>query len=227
MGWFRDMGMFFFPANCLVCGKKLHTSRDVLCMTCEYNIPLTGYSDRPDNPVSQIFWGRVPVEMGTSLFRFTKGSAYQNLLHDLKYRGNRNAGLYLGHMLGNTLKQSPFFTCDVMIPVPLHRKRLRERGFNQSMMIARGVAEITGIPLDPGVLVRTGYQGSQTSKSRYDRFINVSGDFQLNRKASDMTGKKILLIDDVVTTGATLEACSRVLFNHFTCTILIATAACA
>ena len=225
--WLSDLFMFFFPANCLVCGKKLHSPGGVLCLPCEYNLPRTGYRDSLNNPVNQVFWGRVPVEMGTSLFRFEKGSDYQTLLHDLKYRGNRLVGYYLGRLLGHELASSSFASCDLMVPVPLHPRKLRQRGYNQSEVIARGTSEVTGIPVETGLLERAVHQRSQTSLGRYARYENVSGNFRLTRHPPDVNGKKILLIDDVVTTGSTLEACSLELLKSFRCLIYIATVSCA
>ncbi len=227
MQWFLDLLMLFFPSNCLLCGKRLHVPGAILCFECEINMPKTGYGDRYNNPVSEIFWGRVPVRAGTSLFRFEKGSAYQTLLHDLKYRGNRKAGLYLGRLLGQELKHTVFSDCDLIIPVPLHRRRLRQRGYNQSDIIARGASEITGIPVISHLLGRKKRSRSQTSMSRQDRFENMSTAFTLDNFTHDLHDKKILIIDDVITTGATLEACSQVLLNQSSCLIYIATVSCA
>jgi len=190
-------------------------------------MPRTAFVDLYDNPVSKIFWGRVPVASGTSLFRFEKGSVYQTLLHDLKYRGNIRVGLYLGRLLGQELKHTLFSECDMLVPVPLHRKRLTQRGYNQSEIIARGVSEVTGIPVTTHLLRRAGNTGSQTSMTRQERFENISSAFSLYRTSPDLNGKKILIIDDVITTGATLEACSQVLFSHFNCQVFIATVSCA
>ena len=225
--WGNDLLMFFFPVNCLVCGKRLDSTGGVLCLACEYKMPRTNYSNHTDNSISKLFWGRSPVEMGTSLFRFEKGSSYQTLLHDLKYRGNRKVGLYLGNLLGHELEHTGFSACDLLVPVPLHQKRFRERGYNQSEIIARGVSRVTGIPMETKLLRRSGHQKSQTSMGRYERFENVSDKFQLVRHPLDINGKKILLIDDVITTGATLEACSLVLFRHFNCLVYVATVCCA
>ncbi len=227
MQWLLDLLLFFFPVNCLVCSKRLASPAGVLCLRCEYKMPKTGYRDHHDNPVNMIFWGRVRVEMGTSLLRFEKGSAYQTLLHDLKYRGNRKTGLFLGRQLGQELNQTRFSNCDVLVPVPLHQKRLRERGYNQSEIIARGVSEIMKIPVETSLLRRTRHNRSQTSMGRYERFQNVSDNFQLVRIPPNMDGKRILLIDDVVTTGATLEACCQILLNQYKCLLYVATVSCA
>ena len=223
MQWIIDFLMFFFPSNCLVCGKRLHAPPEVLCFECEMKLPRTGFGDHPDNPVNKIFWGRVPVCSATSLFRFEKGSAYQSMLHDLKYHGNRNVGLYLGRLLGQELVHTSFSKCDLMIPVPLHRKRLNQRGYNQSEIIARGVSEITGIPVLTNLIERKQNTRSQTSMNRQERFDNIAAAFIIRNSSADLTEKKVLLIDDVVTTGATLEACSLVLIKNYRCGIYIAT----
>jgi ComF family protein len=186
-------------------------------------MPKTGFGDRPDNPVCKLFWGRVPVDSATSLFRFEKGSAYQALLHDLKYRGNTSIGLYLGRLLGYELKNTSFSYCDLMIPVPLHRKRMNQRGYNQSEFIARGASEITGIPVVTNLMERKGNTRSQTSMNRMERFENMASAFKMCNGSGDLDDKKILIIDDVVTTGATLEACSQVLLNNFQCQVYVAT----
>jgi len=168
--WLRDLLLLLFPVNCLVCGKALGSPRGVLCLECEYKLPRTGYGDNPENPISQLFWGRVRVEAGTSLFRFEKGSDYQVLLHELKYRGNKKVGVYLGRLLGSSLKETSFARCDIIIPVPLHRKRLRERGYNQSELIGAGISEVLGIPVENGVLKRSKHINTQTLMGRLERF---------------------------------------------------------
>ncbi|MDF1575476.1 MAG: phosphoribosyltransferase family protein [Bacteroidales bacterium] len=227
MTWINDLVLLFFPSNCLVCGKRLHGPGEILCFTCETELPRTGFEKDQKNPVSQIFWGRVPVIYGTSLLRFEKGSSCQSLLHDLKYRGNRKAGLYLGRLLGQALLCSSYSNSDLIIPVPLHPRKFRERGYNQSEIIARGLTEITGIPLAAGIIKRKDYSSSQTVMNRQERFENISEAFMLCDPSPDLNDKKILMIDDVVTTGATLEACCQVLSRHFKCRICIATVFCA
>jgi ComF family protein len=227
MQWLLDLLMFFFPVNCIVCGKPLSPPSGVICLECEYQMPRTGYGDRSDNPVNKNFWGRVPIEMATSLFRFEKGSAYQAILHDLKYKGNRRAGLYLGQLLGHALTHTTFSDCDLLIPVPLHRRKLRQRGYNQSEIIARGISGILNIPVENNMLIRSIQNDSQILMGRIERFENVSGNFDLSSRHPDISGKKVLLIDDVLTTGATLEACSRILLDHFDCIVYVATVCCA
>ena len=223
MRWLIDFLMLFFPSNCLVCGKRLDLPGDILCYVCEIKMPSTGFSNCDRNPVSEIFWGRVRVKAGTSLFKFEKGSAYQTLLHDLKYRGNKRAGIYLGCLLGQEIKHTSLSDCDLMVPVPLHRHRFRQRGYNQSEIIARGASLITGIPVADHLIKRYRYRGSQTTMNRQERFENMASAFTFCDYNADLHEKKILLIDDVVTTGATLEACSQLLISEFSCIICIAT----
>ena len=223
MPWLIDLLMLFFPSNCLVCGKRLHAPKAILCFVCELEMPRTKFGDMETNPVSKVFWGRVRVRAATSLFKFEKGSVYQTLLHDLKYRGNRRAGLYLGCLLGQEIKHSSISDCDMIIPVPLHRRRLNKRGYNQSEVIARGVSKITGIPVASHLIGRKQNMRSQTSMNRQERFENMATAFTLSKKALDLHDKRILIIDDIITTGATLEACSQTLLSRFNCQIFIAT----
>ncbi|MEN8201768.1 MAG: ComF family protein [Bacteroidota bacterium] len=227
MRWTDDFVMLFFPVNCLICGKRLSAPGEVICLSCELKMPLTGYTHKQGNPVEMGFWGRVPVEQSTSLFRFEKGSAYQSLLHQLKYKGNRKVGIYLGNLLGYELKHSSFAACDLIVPVPLHKKRLRQRGYNQSEIIARGASAIMNIPVEANLLIRNVHRDSQTAMGRYERFKNVAGSFRIAAEAPDINRKKVLLMDDVLTTGATLEACCQTLFRTYSCLVYIATVCCA
>ena len=219
----HDFLKLFFPLNCLVCGKSLGTPGTVLCFVCQMNMPGSDLNLAEDNPVSQIFWGRTQVRAGTSLFRFEKGSGYQSLIHELKYRGNRKAGIFLGRLLGQKIKHSAFADCDLLVPVPLHQRRLRQRGYNQSELIARGVSEITGIPVKENLLRRIQYQQSQTSMNRQERFENMKKAFSFSSPFPDLHHNKILIIDDLVTTGATLEACCTLFHQQYDCSVYIAT----
>ena len=225
--WLSDLLLFFFPANCIVCGSRLPWLREVLCPGCEFRLPRTGYGDREVNPVNMIFWGRVQVECATSMLRFEKGSVYQSVLHELKYRNNRRAGIYLGKMLGQDLKSTALAACDMIIPVPLHPRKLKKRGYNQSELIARGTSRILGIPVETGILLRVRYHESQTGMGKYERYGNVEGNFDLAAGCRDLTGTRVLLVDDIITTGATLEACSYTLLRRYRCRVYIATVSCA
>jgi len=225
--WVYDITGFFFPLYCPVCGNVLHLPGEIICLSCEQKMPFTDYINKPENPVAQLFWGRIDIEGAFSLLRFEKGSKYQPLLHHLKYKGHKKMGLFLGRMLGLALKNSMFSRTDLVVPVPLHPKKERIRGYNQSSLIAQGVAEITGIPLHEKILFRRENTGSQTRRNRYERWENMEDVFGLCREAEGYSDLSILLIDDVVTTGSTLEACVTSLLKLPGAKVLVATVACA
>jgi len=207
--WLNDFLNVLMPLNCQVCGKLLTLAEQVICLHCEYKLPRTGFTFDPDNPVSQLFWGRTAILQATALFKFEKGSDYQVLLHNLKYRGmKKNAG-YLGKLLGNELKNSVFSKCDLIIPVPLHKKKMRKRGYNQAELIAQGMASILKKPVIGDFLFRVTETESQTRKNRFERFVNMKSKFILNPVYKAYNIRSCLLVDDVVTTGSTLEACSE------------------
>jgi len=176
------------------------------------DLPETNFYREPDNPVAQIFWGRATVEHATAGYFFRKGNRVQNLVHQIKYRGHKEMGVVLGHEMGKTLRDSSFSEIDLIVPVPLHPKKLRKRGYNQSEWIARGVAEALGKPIDAQTLVRRFFTDSQTRKKNYDRWENVGYGFEL-ANTDAFTGRHILIIDDVITTGATLEACIHAILS--------------
>ncbi|HDT12398.1 MAG TPA: ComF family protein [Candidatus Marinimicrobia bacterium] len=223
--WVYDLLNTLFPLNCQVCGKLLSGSEPVICLSCENNLPRTTYTDNPENPVSQIFWGRTPIIQATSLFKFEKGSDYQVLLHNLKYRGYKKNGIYLGKMLGLELANTIFETCDYIVPVPLHPNKQKKRGYNQAQLIAEGVSSIINKPVLPNLLIRSLNTGTQTRKNRFERFLNMESKFILNPQIIIPEQSTCLLIDDVVTTGATLEACSEAILKEISADIYAATAA--
>lgn len=190
-------------------------------------MPKTNYTLEAENPVAQIFWGRTRLNGATSLFRFEKGSKYQHLLHLLKYKGEKKVGVFLGTLLGAELKGTPFSEVDMVVPVPLHKKRQKKRGYNQSEIIAQGFSLITGIPIENNLVFRKEYTQSQTSKGRFARWENMEDVFQLCDNPDLPLNPVILLIDDVITTGATLEACAEVLLTIPGASLYIATVACA
>ena len=162
-----------------------------------------------DNPVEKIFWGRIPVEAATSELYFSKGTFVQSIIHQLKYKGNREAGIMLGKIMGESLSNSNRFKdIDLLIPLPLTRIKERKRGYNQSEILCLGISEVTNIPLLKNAVSRLKATETQTKKRRSQRWDNVEGNFFVNQKEL-IQGKHVLLVDDVITTGATLEACGQ------------------
>ncbi len=206
LGWVGDFFSLIFPHLCTTCNQTLVEGEKHLCYPCLTKMPFTGYAMHRENPVTEIFWGRILIETGTSLLHFQKGSIVQRLIHAFKYQGNLKLGLLLGEMLGQTLSSSPHYnTIDAIIPVPLHPSRLKERGFNQSEIIARGVSRAINKPVQAQWLMRNLATQTQTRHQRWARWGNVADAFEAKPAVA---GKNIILIDDVITTGATLEACA-------------------
>lgn len=213
-----------YPKLCLVCGSTLYGNEDILCTHCRHSLPLTNFHLSAGNPVEQIFWGRLPVERATALLYFDKGSNYNRLVHQLKYKGREDAGLFLGKLLGSALNESTFSSIDCIIPIPLHPAKLRRRGFNQSQIIAHGIAEVLGIEVHANMLNRKIFSQTQTRRKRYDRWKNVEGIFGCNYPEK-IRNKHILLVDDVITTGATMEAAGSAIRETENIRISIAAAA--
>jgi ComF family protein len=227
LDWLHSILNLFYPRVCAACGESLLKDEETVCLKCRYLLPKTGYELNPDNPLAQSFYGRVKFHAVTACFFFAKSGKVQHLIHELKYRGNKEAGVFLGQQMGETIKDAPLFQdIDYLIPVPLHPKRERQRGYNQSLMIAQGIHEMTGIPIGSNYLVRVVNTATQTHKTAEERFKNVEDIFEV-RHADELQGKHLLLIDDVLTTGATLEACAHQLENITGVTLSAATAACA
>ena len=225
--WLDSILNLFYPRVCAACGETLLKDEQTVCLKCRFLLPKTGYELHPDNPLAQIFYGRVKFHAVTACFFFAKSGKVQHLIHELKYKGNKDAGIFLGQQLGETIKEAPLFQdVDYLIPVPLHPKREKQRGYNQSLMIAKGIHEVTGIPMGDKYLIRAVHTATQTKKSAEDRYKNVKDIFEA-RHHKELENKHILLIDDVLTTGATLESCAHQLENIPGITISVATAACA
>jgi len=180
-------------------------------MKCLYKLPKTNFHYYEDNPVSRVFWGRVELYSATSFLFFNKGGRVQRMMHNLKYRGKKQVGIYLGKLFGNELKKSALFkTVEVIVPVPMHPVKQHKRGYNQSALIAQGIAESMGVMIQIDNLIKTENTASQTKKSRYHRWQNVKGVFQIMDEKA-LENKHILLVDDVITTGATIESCAQLL----------------
>ena len=207
MTWIHDFIALIYPRICVCCGNSLWKHEKLICTSCNFRLPLTGYHLDPDNPVSRVFYGRVPVEMAASYLLFNKGGRVQRLIHHLKYKGRKDIGIWLGEEYGKLLAASPHFSgIHLIIPVPLHKKRLMQRGYNQSDQFAAGLSKSLNVPVANRLLVRTRESSTQTRKGRYDRWKNVE-DLFLLLQPELLAGAHLLLVDDVVTTGATLEAC--------------------
>lgn len=225
--WIDALIGLFYPSVCAACGNTLFKWEETVCTRCRSFLPKTGYELSEDNPLARIFYGKVRLKAVTACFFFSKEGKVQQLIHELKYKGNSEAGVFLGSELGKSIKEAPLFQeIDYLIPVPLHPKREKKRGYNQSVMIARGISETTGIPIGEGMLVRSVNTATQTHKSKEERWKNVKDIFEV-RHEERLEGKYVLLIDDVLTTGATLEACALKLSEVPGITISCATAACA
>jgi ComF family protein len=211
MNFFSDLWDDFlsllFPRLCCGCGTYLVRNERVICTECYLSIPRTDYHLKADNPVAQLFWGRCRIEKAAAFSYYTKGSRIRRIIHKLKYNGYREAGSELGRIYAASLKSAGFFdNIDLIVPVPLHPAKERKRGFNQSDCISGGISEISGIPVNKRVLKRSLASETQTKRSRYERWINVEGIFQLC-DGCGIRGKHVLLVDDVITTGSTIEAC--------------------
>jgi ComF family protein len=207
MLWLEDFVSLVFPRICACCGNSLWKHEEVVCMSCNYHLPRTGFHLAEENPVTMTFRGRARVESAASFLWFSKGNKTQRLIHQLKYKGRKEVGTWLGEHYGRELCQSPFFnSVDVIVPVPLHKKKLMQRGYNQSELFAAGLSKSMNIPMEGRALVRTRATQTQTRKSRFNRWENVSEIFGVSRPEK-VQGAHLLLVDDVITTGATLEAC--------------------
>ncbi len=205
--WFNDLLSLVYPNLCLVCGESLIRGEHQICMHCMHNIPKTNYHLETDNTVEKRFWGKVPIYRGTAFFFFYKGSPFQKVLHELKYRSNKEAGVVVAkYAAADILTDASFASVDVIVPVPLHPKRYAKRGYNQSECIAQGLSTVMGKPIDTKTLIRIRENTTQTRKSVFDRYRNTKGIFHLKDKKT-FEKKHVLLVDDVLTTGSTLEAC--------------------
>lgn len=210
--WAEAAACLFFPHHCAGCGTDRLDKQTEICLRCLHRLPLTHFTAQPDNPIEKIFWGRTHVQAATSLFFYSQDSTMQSLLHELKYRGNQALGIQLGSLLGTALKNTSRFPVDVLVPVPLHPSKEKSRGFNQATLICQGIAAVTGLPVCTTLLRRNAERSTQTKKDRAERWENMQGIFEAT-PFNEVPYKNILLIDDVITTGATLEACGQALLE--------------
>ena len=200
------------PRACAVCGGRLAVTEDCLCSVCGLRLPRTWFWREPcDNAMAHLFWGQLSVERAAALFYHEAHSETAAAIYSLKYHGRPDIGVALGRMAAAEFAMAGFFSgIDAIVPVPLARKRQRGRGYNQSERIACGVSEATGIPVLRDTVRRTAFSKSQTELGRWGRMENVEGLFRL-ADAAPLRGRHILIVDDIVTTGATIMACAKAL----------------
>ncbi|HET9057333.1 MAG TPA: ComF family protein [Chitinophagaceae bacterium] len=203
----------FFPHTCYGCGSDLLSKESLLCPYCLKDLPETNFAKYADNPVEKIFWGRIPVKAAMTGFYFSKHAIIQTLIHQLKYKGKKEVGAFLGNRLALQLKNSTRFAqIDALLPLPLFPHKLKLRGYNQAAVIADGMSEVLEIPVLNNVITRKIFTETQTRKGRTDRWQNVKESFAL-LNGDAIQNKHVLLVDDVITTGATTEACGSILLS--------------
>ncbi len=207
-----DTAHLFYPHICNGCGSDVLADESLLCAKCFINLPVTNFAAHPNNPIEKIFWGRIPLVAAHSEYYFAKSSLTQHLIHQLKYKGNTDIGHYLGELMGKSLLESNRFNIDGLIPLPLYPDKERKRGYNQAAIICNGIAQSMKVPVLNNYLIRQHFTETQTKKHRTERWENVAESFAL-KNAPFLKGKHLLLVDDVVTTGATLEASAHTLLN--------------
>ncbi|MEO8583950.1 MAG: phosphoribosyltransferase family protein, partial [Flavitalea sp.] len=209
----RGVLHLLYPDLCAGCGSEEVLRNQLICLDCIANLPLTGFFNHSTNPVEKLFRGRINIESAAAYVYFTKQSSMQHLLHQLKYKGNKEVGLYFGRKMGAAMKSGTIYNdIEALLPLPLYYQREKRRGYNQAAIICEGIAEVTGAQVLYDVVERKVKTETQTQKNRNERWQNIEGKFSLRNKAQVM-GKHVMLVDDVLTTGATLEACGAELLK--------------
>lgn len=221
----KNLLNLFFPEVCLACDTLLEENEAFVCTYCRHELPLTNFESVADNEVTQRLYGRVQLKAGYALLRFSKKGLVQHLLHNLKYKGHEQVGEFLGEWLGDVLRDHPIFkSVDVVIPVPLHSKRMRQRGFNQVHKFGKKLADALECDFDTQVLQKTKATTTQVFKDRIRRWMNDDALFVVTDYES-LKGKHILLVDDIITTGATIETCANALSKIEDITLSVASMA--
>ncbi len=221
----KDLAFILYPNYCRSCGLLLDSPDEIICFECRLQLPFTDFHELSDNPVERLFYGRIPFISATAMFRFRKEGSIQIILHSLKYHNDPKIGVALGRQYGQILrKEKRFNSCTMILPVPLHPQRERKRGYNQSLMFAEGLSETMGIPVYSDILVKQIKTETQTRKSAFKRWENVKTVFSL-LGSERLTNQHVLIVDDVITTGSTLESCAQLLIDASNCNISIASIA--
>lgn len=210
---FTDLIRLFFPPCCIACGNALSVGEECLCLPCLQELPKIRYNPAEANEIEKRFWGKIPVEHATSYFQYTKGSDFDKILFDLKYHGKKEIGEIMGRYMAKSLSDSNFFRdIDIIIPIPLHKNRYKKRGYNQSEWLAKGISEITQIPINTTSIKRVIPNSTQTHKNLWDRWEDVQNIFEIILP-HEIQEKHILLVDDVLTTGATIISCATAIMK--------------
>jgi ComF family protein len=211
--YLADFVNLLFPRLCQACASNLLGTEELICTSCLYNLPYTNFQFQPDNMVAQQFWGKIDLQYAYALLYFEKGGKVQHLMHQFKYQGMQKIGNKLGGISGQKLLQNTQLQpVDMVIPVPLHKSRLRERGYNQSANFAHGLAAKLAAQVEEHNLIRTVKTATQTHKNRFARFENMQQVFAV-KQPERLENKHVLLVDDIITTGSTLEACAQELLK--------------
>lgn len=209
----KDLVNLLFPKLCYACSAILSDNEKDICTSCRHDLPVTNFHKNKDNAATKVFYGRVVLEHATSLLWFQKKGLVQHLLHNLKYRGHEKIGEILGQWIGHELKNSPYYTnIDMVIPVPLHKSKMKKRGYNQVSKFGQEIAKILDAEYNDHILLKKSDTKTQVFKTRLGRWDNSKSIFTTN-KTSYIDGKHVLLVDDIITTGATIESCANSLFN--------------
>ena len=212
MNWWTRILDFISPRLCDVCGRRLSPTERSLCSVCLLHLPRTTYQFTPeDNPMAQLFWHLIPIERAAALIFYEPHSEIAQLVYAMKYRNRPDIGEDMGRLMANEMQIAHFFDgIDMLLPVPLSRKRLKQRGYNQSEELARGISDVLHLPIVTNAVRRKHFIQSQTQLNRYERQENVMDMFELHDDRQ-LKGHNVLLIDDICTTGSTLMACAETL----------------
>jgi ComF family protein len=221
----KNLLNLFFPKVCYACNNLLGDNEKHICTSCRHNLPVTNYHFDNNEAIKKALYGRVKLELGTALLKFEKKGIVQQLLHNLKYKGQETIGKVLGEWLGNELKTiEGYKSIDLVIPVPIHKRKLKKRGYNQVEKFGLEIAKALKVEYIDTVLIKTTATKTQVFKKRIARWDNSNEVFTIQNNAL-IEGKHILLIDDIITTGATLESCANILLKANNVKISVATMA--
>lgn len=221
----QDVYHLFYPNLCLACEESLVANEYLVCIDCWSQLPETLFHLQINNPMEQKLWGRVHFEYATSMYYFNKDSRIQHLLHALKYKGQKEVGIMLGKRFAKAIEKCVWIDdIDILIPLPLSKKKKAQRGYNQSTQIALGMEKVLAKPVVTYAIERVKNTATQTKMTRSERVQNVEGAFCVV-DGQLLAGKHVLLIDDVITTGATLEACANTILKESSAKVSIATLA--